>query len=59
VLNAPDRALTQQPGYLDRLGAFTGAARVKRLALKLMVAAAATTPGMLQSRELTRLKVCV
>lgn len=57
VLTAPDRALTQQPGYMQRLGAFTGAARVKRLALKLMVAAAATTPGVLQSSELQRLRV--
>lgn len=57
VLSAPDRALTQQPGYMQRLGAFTGASRVKRLALKLMVAAAVTTPGVLQSSELQRLRV--
>jgi hypothetical protein len=57
VLTAPERDLTQQQGYMQRLGAFTGAARVKRLALKLMVAAAVTTPGVLQSSELTRLKV--
>lgn len=57
VLTAPDRVLTQQLGYMQRLGAFTGAARVKRLALKLMVAAAATTPGVLQSSELQRLRV--
>ena len=57
VLTAPDRALTQQPGYMQRLGAFTGASRVKRLALKLMVAAAVTTPGVLQSSELQRLRV--
>jgi hypothetical protein len=49
--------LTQQLGYMQRLGAFTGAARVKRLALKLMVAAAVTTPGVLQSSELQKLRV--
>jgi hypothetical protein len=57
VLTAPDRVLTQQLGYMQRLGAFTGAARVKRLALKLMVAAAVTTPGVLQSSELQKLRV--
>lgn len=56
VLTAPDRVLTQQLGYMQRLGAFTGAARVKRLALKLMVAAAVTTPGVLQSSELQKLR---
>lgn len=56
VLTSPDRVLTQQ-GYMQRLGAFTGAARVKRLALKLMVAAAVTTPGVLQSSELQKLRV--
>lgn len=55
VLAAPDRPLAQQPGYLERLGAFTGAARVKRLALKLMVAAAATT-GAVNSKQLVRLR---
>jgi hypothetical protein len=55
VLAAPDRPLAQQPGYLARLGAFTGAARVKRLALKLMVAAAAST-GAVDSAQLQRLK---
>jgi hypothetical protein len=55
VLSAPDRSLAQQPGYLARLGAFTGAARVKRLALKLMVAAAAST-GAVDSAQLQRLK---
>lgn len=57
VLTSPDRVLTQQQGYMQRLGAFTGAARVKRLALKLMVAAAVTTPGVLQSSELQKLRV--
>lgn len=57
VLTSPDRVLTQQLGYMQRLGAFTGAARVKRLALKLMVAAAVTTPGVLQSSELQKLRV--
>jgi hypothetical protein len=56
---APDRALTQLPGYMQRLGAFTGASQMKRLALKLMVAAAVTTPGVLQSSELQRLRVCM
>lgn len=59
VLMAPDRALTQLPGYMQRLGAFTGASQMKRLALKLMVAAAVTTPGVLQSSELQRLRVCM
>lgn len=57
VLTAPDRVLTQKLGYMQRLGAFTGASRVKRLALKLMVAAAVTTPGVLQGSELQRLRV--
>eukprot|EP00879_Flechtneria_rotunda_P016337 GHRR01017093.1.p1 GENE.GHRR01017093.1~~GHRR01017093.1.p1 ORF type:complete len:218 (+),score=81.76 GHRR01017093.1:806-1459(+) len=56
VLSAPDRSLAQQPGYLARLGAFTGASRVKRLALKLMIAAAATTSGAINSQELARLR---
>lgn len=55
VLSAPDRSLAQQPGYLARLGAFTGAARVKRLALKLMVAAAAST-GAVDSVQLQKLR---
>jgi hypothetical protein len=55
VLSAPDRPLAQQPGYLARLGAFTGAARVKRLALKLMVAAAAST-GAVDSAQLQKLR---
>ncbi|KAF8071086.1 CPK12 [Scenedesmus sp. PABB004] len=56
VLAAPDRPLAQQPGYLERLGAFTGAARVRRLALKLMVAAAAAAPGVVNITELGKLR---
>eukprot|EP00878_Enallax_costatus_P013938 GHUV01014575.1.p1 GENE.GHUV01014575.1~~GHUV01014575.1.p1 ORF type:complete len:378 (+),score=171.46 GHUV01014575.1:509-1642(+) len=57
VLSAPDRALAQQPGYLERLGAFAASSRVKRLAIKVMVAAAASTPGVINSAELSGLRV--
>jgi hypothetical protein len=54
VSAAPARPLTH---VVSRLGAFTGAARMKRLALKLMVAAASSSPGALQNQELNRLRV--
>eukprot|EP00775_Hariotina_reticulata_P006118 gene6118-6357_t len=53
VSAAPARPLTH---VVSRLGAFTGAARMKRLALKLMVAAAGSSPGALQNQELNRLR---
>lgn len=56
VLSSPDRALAQQPGYLDRLASFAASSRVKRLALKVMVAAAASTPGVINIQELARLR---
>lgn len=56
ILSAPDRPLAQQPGYLERLGAFAAASRVKRLAIKVMVAAAASTPGVINGAELSRLR---
>lgn len=41
---------------MERLGAFTHASKLKRLALKLTAAAAASSPSVLQFGELDRLK---